>query len=112
MNAAEIAKLNVEKRQYQKAYLDYWRSTVALTDTGRPVDGLFCAVAPHAAVIPGQYRHVGYTTFVNVLDYPSVAIPVTYADKEVDPKESRTDFLSEKDKEIFSDCEFDLAEGT
>lgn len=84
MNASEIAALNVTKREYQKEYMDYWNSTAALTGTGRPVDGLFCPLASHAAVIPAQYENVGYTSFVNVLDYSSISIPVTFADKTVD----------------------------
>lgn len=84
MTASQIAALNVHKREYQKKYMDYWNSTAALTGTGRPVDGVLCPIASHAAVIPTQYEHVGYTTWVNVLDYTSIAIPVTFADKTVD----------------------------
>lgn len=84
MVASQIAALNVSKREYQKQYLDYWNSTAALTGTGRPVDGFICPLAPHAAVIPTEYDHTGYTTFVNVLDYTSMSIPVTFADKKVD----------------------------
>lgn len=84
MTASEISALNVAKREYQKLYMDYWNSTAEVTGTGRPVDGLFCPLAPHAAVIPKEYESVGYTGFVNVLDYTSLAIPVTFADKKVD----------------------------
>ncbi|KAJ5405205.1 hypothetical protein N7465_006489 [Penicillium sp. CMV-2018d] len=84
MTASEISALNVAKREYQKRYMDYWNSTVEVTGTGRPVDALFCPLAPHAAVIPNEYESVGYTGFVNVLDYTSLAIPVTFADKKVD----------------------------
>lgn len=84
LKASGIAALNIAKREYQKQYMDYWNRTAELTGTGRPVDGVFCPLAPHAAVIPNQYKHVGYTTFVNVLDYTSVSIPVTFADKSVD----------------------------
>ncbi|CAG7937487.1 unnamed protein product [Penicillium nalgiovense] len=84
MTASEIAALNVAKRGYQKQYMDYWHSTAEVTDTGRPVDALFCPLAPHAAVIPSEFKSVGYTGFVNVLDYTSLAIPVTFADKEID----------------------------
>lgn len=84
MIASQIAALNVSKREYQKQYMDYWNSTAELTGTGRPVDGFICPLASHAAVIPTQYDHVGYTTFVNVLDYTSISIPVTFADKTVD----------------------------
>ena len=102
--ASEIAQLNIQKRAYQKSYLDYWQSTAALTETGRPVDGVFCPAAPHAAVIPEQYRHVGYSTFVNVLDYTSVVIPVTNADKSVDTQQRPAGFLSETDEQVHSDC--------
>ncbi|KAJ6028561.1 hypothetical protein N7540_004137 [Penicillium herquei] len=84
ITASAIAALNIAKREYQKQYMDYWNSTADLTGTGRPVDGLLCPLAPHAAVIPGQYGNVGYTTFVNALDYTSVSIPVTFADKTID----------------------------
>jgi amidase len=84
ISVTELAALNVAKREYQKQYMDYWNSTAELTGTGRPVDGLFCPLAPHAAVIPNEYHYVGYTSFVNVLDYTSVAVPVTFADKNVD----------------------------
>ncbi|KAJ6128877.1 hypothetical protein N7471_010094 [Penicillium samsonianum] len=84
MTASEIAALNVAKREYQKQYMDYWSSTVEVTGTGRPVDAFFCPLAPHAAVLPNEFKSVGYTTFVNVLDYTSLAIPVTFADKKID----------------------------
>ena len=84
LTITELAALNVAKREYQKQYMDYWNSTAELTGTGRPVDGLFCPLAPHAAVIPTEYNYVNYTLFVNVLDYTSVTVPVTFADKHVD----------------------------
>ncbi|KAL4820404.1 amidase signature domain-containing protein [Aspergillus spinulosporus] len=95
--ALEIAKINVAKREYQKLYMDYWNSTSELTGTGRPVDAVICPAAPHAAVIPTQYSHVGYTSVINVLDYTSVVIPVTNADKSVDVNVSR-EFLGELDE--------------
>ncbi|CAG8026679.1 unnamed protein product [Penicillium olsonii] len=88
MKAAQIAALNIRKRRYQKTYLDYWNSTSKLTRNGRPVDAIICPTAPHAAVIPGCFRHVGYTSFVNVLDYTSVVIPVTHANEQIDQLEN------------------------
>lgn len=84
ISISELAALNVAKREYQKQYMDYWNSTAELTGTGRPVDGLICPLAPHAAVIPTQFNYVGYTSFVNILDYTSVALPVTFADRSID----------------------------
>jgi amidase len=100
----EIAKINVAKREYQKLYMDYWNSTSELTGTGRPVDAVICPAAPHAAVIPTQYSHVGYTSVINVLDYTSVVIPVTQADKSVDVNVSR-EFLGELDENSYKNCE-------
>ncbi|KAJ5081633.1 Amidase [Penicillium alfredii] len=56
--ASEIAALNVAKREYQKRYMGYWNSTATLTGTGCPVNGVFCPLVPHVAVIPGQYDFV------------------------------------------------------
>lgn len=103
--ATQIARLNVKKREYQKLYMDYWNSTAELTDTRRPVDGVICPIAPHAAVIPGQYGHIGYTVFLSVLDYTAVTIPVTYADKRVDVPLTDSESLNETDREIQSQCE-------
>ncbi|KAJ5347305.1 hypothetical protein MYU51_004263 [Penicillium brevicompactum] len=84
LKASEIAALNVAKREYQKEYIDYWSSTAELTGTSRPVDAFLCPAAPHAAVIPTQYKYVGYSAFVNLLDYTSISLPVTFADKKID----------------------------
>lgn len=104
ITASEIAAINVAKREYQKQYMDYWNSTAELTGTGRPVDGLFCPLAPHAAVIPGQYGSPGYTVFVNVLDYTSVSIPVTFADKTVDSVPANKS-VSDLDQNVDWNCE-------
>jgi amidase len=102
-NAMEIAQVNVAKREYQKLYMDYWNSTAELTGTGRPVDAVLCAAAAHAAVIPTQYVHVGYTSFLNLLDYTGVVFPVTNADKAVDVAQRET-FLSELDERSYRGC--------
>ncbi|XHG08439.1 hypothetical protein AWENTII_011538 [Aspergillus wentii] len=98
MNAQEVAAVNVQKREYQKLYMEYWNSTAELTGTGRPVDGVLCPVAVHAAAIPGKYGTVGYTTFVNVLDYTTVVIPVTHVDKRVDVVPENMEVLNDIDK--------------
>lgn len=105
-NALQVAAINVQKREYQKLYMEYWNSTAEHTGTGRPVDGLLCPVAPHASVTRGKYKHYGYSSFVNVLDYTSVVIPVTHADKQKDRWQSEGDYLSEIDREIHAECEY------
>ncbi|TQB75714.1 hypothetical protein MPDQ_002014 [Monascus purpureus] len=110
-NALEIAALNVKKREYQKLYMEYWNSTAELTGTGRPVDGLICAVAPSAAVTPGGFNDVGFTSFVNVLDYTSVVIPVTYADKTVDVAPSNNEFFGEVDRRTQAGYDAEIYDG-
>ena len=102
--AQEIAAINVAKREYQKAYMDYWNSTATITGTGRPVDCFVTAVAPWAAVMPSKYTYLGYTTFVNVLDYTSAVIRVTTADKAVDVALSDYEPLSDADKVVYDNC--------
>ncbi|KAL1845773.1 hypothetical protein Plec18170_009577 [Paecilomyces lecythidis] len=109
--ASEIAALNVAKREWQKKYMDYWNSTAKLTGTGRPVDGVFCPPAPHAAVIPHKYAPVGYTSFLNTLDYSTVVIPITRADKTIDVPYTGNDFYSETDKKIQAEYDAEIYDG-
>ena len=103
-NASEIAATNVEKRQYQKEYLEYWNSTVNLTGTGRAVDGLIMPVAPFAAARPKRYIYYGYSTIINLLDYTSCVIPVTNVDKNIDLVETDFKPIDDLDKEVWADC--------
>ncbi|GAQ42175.1 hypothetical protein AtubIFM56815_005197 [Aspergillus tubingensis] len=110
--ALEIAALNVEKREYQKQYLDYWNSTAQVTGTGRPVDAVICPVAPHAACIPAKYATIGYTAFINVLDYTSAVVPVTCADRGVDVlgTEGR-EYFGELDRRTEGEYDADVFDG-
>ncbi|GAB7366608.1 hypothetical protein MBLNU230_g8593t1 [Neophaeotheca triangularis] len=85
-NATEIMKWNIAQREAQKEYMEYWNSTTKLTGTGRAVDAVISPLAPFAAARPQGYLYYNYSTFVNVLDYSSVVVPVTTVDKNVDKK--------------------------
>jgi amidase len=63
--ASQIAAVNVEKRQYQKEYMEYWNSTSALTGTGRPVEAVIGPVAPFAAARPNMYKYYGMCFYLN-----------------------------------------------
>ena len=103
--AREIAVTNVAKREYQKSYMEYWNDSANLTGTGRPVDGFFSAVGPFPAAMPNKYIYSGNTMFVNVLDYSSITIPVTHADKAVDLVVPNYRPLSDEDKAVYENCE-------
>lgn len=87
-SASAIAANNVALRKFKKEYLDYWNSTSQQTETGRPVDGIICALAPYPAARREKYNYYGYSVWVNGLDYPSIVVPVTTADgaKDVYPE--------------------------
>ncbi|KAF2489815.1 amidase [Lophium mytilinum] len=74
----------LRRKAYRASYAAYWNSTQEKTSTGHPVDAVIMPVAPTAAVLPGRYRHFGYTVINNLLDSSCVCIPVTHADKNVD----------------------------
>ncbi|KAK6442314.1 hypothetical protein LTR95_001446 [Oleoguttula sp. CCFEE 5521] len=98
VDATEIAATNVEKREAQKEYMEYWNSTAELTGTGRPVDAIISPLAPFAAARPNGYTYYTYSTFVNVLDYTSVVLPVTRVDKSVDVKDEAFKAVGEVDQ--------------
>lgn len=83
-------------------------------------------VSLYAAVLPGTFLHSGmsfrscpqcrlsshvqyrlaYSSVINVLDYTSVVIPVTFADKAVDLVRSDFAPLTEKDAQNMQNCRF------
>jgi amidase len=73
-------KLQTDTYTYQKEYLALWQQHPH-------IDGWILPVAPHAAVKHNDYKYYGYTGVLNVLDWPAVAIPVTFADKKKDIKD-------------------------
>ena len=113
-DASHIAKVNVAKREAQKGYMEYWNSTADVTATGRSVDAVISPVAPFAGARPGLHKYVGYTMWVNTLDYTSVVVPVTNVDKDVDNKDDleKMDFVSGVDKFIQEGYDPDVYEGT
>jgi amidase len=110
-SSSEISANNVALRQWQKEYMDYWNSTADSSGTGRPVDGLLAPIAPHTATRPLEYKYYSYSTFVNGLDYTSVVIPVTVADKSIDLRDPSYQPLSEIDETIQDSYDGEVYDG-
>ncbi|KAI1826554.1 amidase signature domain-containing protein [Xylaria intraflava] len=68
--------------EFEGKYAEYWNSTAE--QDGQIVDAVIMPVLPHAALIPGKLYHIGYTEAINLMNYSSVVIPVTKANKDVD----------------------------
>lgn len=109
--ASAIAANNVALRKFKKEYLDYWNSTTQQTESGRPVDGIICALAPYPAARREKYNYYGYSVWVNGLDYPSVVVPVTTADGKKDVYPDSFTPLNEQDKKVFDDYDAELYDG-
>lgn len=76
---------------------------------GREIDAIIAPVAATAAVRHDKYTYYAFTTLVNLLDFTSVVVPVTFADKRVDGKVDGYEGLSEIDERVQSECKFDLS---
>jgi amidase len=103
-NATEIMAVNVQKREVQKDYMEYWNSTAEQTATGEPVDAIIAPLAPFPAARENGYTYYGYSVWVNLLDYTSVVVPVTNVDKNVDKKYSDFKALNETDQKTQDTC--------
>jgi amidase len=103
---SEIAATNVKIRKLKKEYMDYWNSTSEKSGTGRPVDAVISPLAPWPAARREMYTYYGYSTFVNVLDYTSVVVPVTNVDKAVDKKVEGYQPIDKRDKGVQDSCKY------
>ena len=59
-------------------------------------------MAPFPAPPHGQYVYAGYTCVWNVLDLPSVAIPVTMVDQNIDVPDQDYKPRSETDRIVYT----------
>ncbi|KAI2462769.1 amidase [Annulohypoxylon bovei var. microspora] len=88
----------IRMKKYRESYMDYWNSTAAETDNGAPVEAVILPVTPYAAVLPKKSYYFGYNCFVNVLDYTSVVIPVTFSNKDLDLADLSSEPLTDQDE--------------
>lgn len=94
---------------------------------GGPVEAVILPIAPHAAVIPGTwiyyskaafcsfpqgqplaYELQDYGTIANTMDYTTIIIPVTRADKTVDKFDDKYEPLNDVDERNWKACRFPL----
>jgi amidase len=90
---------------------------------GRPVEAVISPVTPYAGILPGKFQYsretlpslptapqrwklttIAYSSSLNVLDFPSVVIPVTFANKAVDKVARDYTPLTEKDRTNMALC--------
>ncbi|KAI9650619.1 hypothetical protein NHQ30_000637 [Ciborinia camelliae] len=104
MGGFDIAAVNVEKREYQKEYMEYWNSTAELTGTGRAIDAVITPLAPMPANLSMTFDYIAYSTFVNLLDYSAAILPVTTVDKNIDLFDHGYIPLNAEDERVWKCC--------
>ncbi|KAI5270396.1 amidase [Aureobasidium subglaciale] len=110
-NATDIMRNQVNKRDAEKEYMEYWNSTSELTGTGRPVDAIISPLAPFTAARPNKYTSYSYSVWVNVLDYSSAIVPVTKVDKTVDKAYADFKPVSEVDEKTQATYDEEIYDG-
>jgi amidase len=95
--------IQLKKWAYQSEYLEKFR--LAEEKLGKEIDALIAPVAPTAAVRHNQFKYYGYASAINLLDFTSVVVPVTWADKNLDKKKEGYEPLNPLDKLVQDECE-------
>ena len=99
IGVGELWKLQVTRNSIQKRMLDWWQQTARKTQSARPIDGILSPVNPFPAPLLKYGKSIAYTSFINLLDYPAMTFPVTFADRDIDIKEESYKPISVLDAE-------------
>ncbi|CAH0023853.1 unnamed protein product [Clonostachys rhizophaga] len=94
----QLWDVQLEKWNIQREYLSRIREFEV--KTGKELDAIIAPVTATAAIRHNQLRYYGYSTVTNFLDFSSVAVPVTFADKSIDTKKGDFQPLTDIDKEV------------
>jgi amidase len=82
-------QLNAKQAEWRYQFAEAWHSTKAKTSTARPIDCLICPCAPSAGFPHGFPVWWGYFSLWNLLDYPSIILPLKKM--HVDPEKDKKD---------------------
>lgn len=98
----ELWALQSKRWKYQCDYLSKIREFEEAT--GRELDAIIAPITPTAAIRHNQFKYYGYASAVNLLDFTSVVVPVTFADKQVDVRDDTFHPISELDRAVQAEC--------
>lgn len=100
----ELWDVQLKKWNYQSEYLEQLR--IAEAELGKEIDAIIAPITPTAAIRHNQFKYYGYATAINLLDFTSVVVPVTWADKTIDKKQEEYTPLNDMDKLVQAECEY------
>ncbi|CAH0027283.1 unnamed protein product [Clonostachys rhizophaga] len=105
----ELWDVQLQKWNYQCKYLEAIRAFE--TKHGRELDAIIAPITPTAAVRHNQFKYYGYATAINVLDFTSVVVPVTFADKNIDTANGQFKPLNDMDALVQSEYDAEQYHG-
>ncbi|TVY81858.1 Acetamidase [Lachnellula suecica] len=94
----ELWDVHLKKWAFQSEYLEQFR--LAEETLGKEIDAIIAPITPTAAIRHNQFKYYGYASAINLLDFTSVVVPVTWADKSVDKKQEAYKALNDMDKTV------------
>lgn len=98
----ELWDVQLKKWNYQIEYLEQIR--LMEERLGKEIDAIIAPITPTAAIRHNQFKYYGYASVINLLDFTSVVVPVTFADKAIDKKNESFKPLSEIDGVVQDEC--------
>lgn len=101
-----------EKGVLIRKFLKRWMDTAKVTKNGKPIDAIIAPVTPWPGSPLDKFgRYVGYTSVFNALDYSVGIVPVTRANKDLDPADTSYTPRNVKEKFIWSNYDPEEADG-
>jgi len=71
---------------------------------GKEMDAFIMPITPTAAIRHNQFKYYGYASAINLLDFTSVVVPVTFADRELDKEVGGFKPMNDMDKQVQAEC--------
>jgi amidase len=105
----ELWDVHLQKWNYQSEYLDKWRGLEE--KLGKELDAIIAPITATAAIRHNQFRYYGYASVINLLDFTSVVVPVTFADKIVDLKKVDYESLGQLDATVQAEYDPEAYDG-
>ncbi|KAA6413951.1 MAG: acetamidase [Lasallia pustulata] len=105
----QLWDVQLKKWTFQCEYLAEWRKMEE--KLGKEMDAIIAPITPTAAVRHNQFKYYGYASAINLLDFTSVVVPVTFADKSVDKKREDYKPLSKIDGVVNGEYDPDAYHG-
>ncbi|KAJ9609603.1 hypothetical protein H2200_005931 [Cladophialophora chaetospira] len=85
--------LNTQQAEWRYQFAEAWHNTKSKTRSGGPIDCLIAPCAPSAGFPHGFPVWWGYFSLWNLLDYPSIVLPLKYMKVDIDKDKKDTTYV-------------------